>query len=137
MKIIRAILIGIGIWILGVSAYTLSYEFQILSDPEQQANTVLFTVIIPLVWLGSYTYYKKGHSTHGYFVGQVFLLVAAFLDATITVPLLIVPNGGSHYTFFTDIGFWCIAAELMGVAVLYYYIMVYPKIKTLSKWNSI
>ncbi|WP_299111521.1 DUF5367 family protein [uncultured Winogradskyella sp.] len=132
MKTIKAILIGIGIWFLAVSFYTLSYQLQILEDPDQQANIVLFTIVIPLVWLGSYFYYKKSRTIHGYFVGQVFLLVAAFLDAVITVPLFIVPNGGNHYTFFTDLGFWIIALELISVTVLYYYIMVYPKTKTLK-----
>lgn len=127
MKTIRAILIGIAIWVLAVSIYTLSFEFQILEDPNQQANMVLFTAVLPLVWLGSYIYYKKGSKTHGYFLGQVFLLVAAILDAIVTVPLFVIPNGGNHYTFFTDPGFWIIALELVGVAVLYYYIKVYPK----------
>ena len=93
---------------------------------------VLFIVVMPLVWLGSYLYYQKGSKTHGYFVGQVFLLVAAFLDALITVPLFVIPNGGNHYTFFTDLGFWIIAFELLGVAVLYYYTRVYPKTQTLK-----
>ncbi len=132
MKTIRAIVIGIVIWILAVSCYTLSFGFQILEDANQQANMVLFAVVIPLVWLGSYVYYNKGSEVHGYFVGQVFLLVAAFLDAIITVPLFIIPNGGSHYTFFTDLGFWSIAFELVAVSVLYYYIMIYPKVKTLN-----
>ncbi|WP_353778728.1 DUF5367 family protein [Winogradskyella sp. 3972H.M.0a.05] len=132
MKTIKAILIGIGIWSLAVSFYTLSFQFQILEDPNQQANIVLFTVVMPLVWLGAHLYYKKGSNIHGYFVGMIFLLVAAFLDAIITVPLFVIPNGGNHYTFFTDQGFWIIALELVGVAVLYYYIKVYPKTNTIK-----
>lgn len=130
MKTIKAILIGIGIWVVAISFYTLSFQFQFLEDPNQQANMVLFIVVMPLVWLGSHLYYQKGSKIHGYFVGQVFLLVAAFLDALITVPLFVIPIGGNHFTFFTDLGFWIIAFELLGVAVFYYYIMVYPKTKT-------
>lgn len=132
MKTIKAILIGMGIWFLAVCFYTLSYQFQIMEDPDQQANIVLFTVVMPLVWLGSYIYYKTGSTSHGYLVGQTFLLVAAFLDAVITVPLFIIPNGGNHYSFFTDIGFWIIAFEMLGVAVLYYYLRVYPITKNLK-----
>ncbi|MBI0399329.1 MAG: DUF5367 domain-containing protein [Cytophagales bacterium] len=132
MKTIKAILIGGGIWLLAVGLYTLSFHYQFLEDPNQQANMVLFIVVMPLVWLGSYLYYQKGSKTHGYFVGQVFLLVAAFLDALITVPLFVIPNGGNHYTFFTDLGFWIIAFELLGVAVLYYYTRVYPKAQALK-----
>jgi len=130
METIRSILIGIGIWVLAVTCYTLSFYFQIMENPEQQANLVLFFAIMPLAWIGSHNYYKKDKKTHGYFVGQVFLLVAAFLDAVITVPLFIIPNGGNHFTFFTDLEFWIIALELLGLAVLYYYIMVYPKLLT-------
>jgi type IV secretory pathway VirB3-like protein len=132
MKVIRAILIGIGIWGLAVTCYTLSYQFPILEDPDQQANMVLFSIVMPIVWLGSYLYYKKGNSTHGFKVGEVFLVVAAFLDAVITVPLFVIPNGGNHYTFFTDPGFWIIALEMVGTATLYYYIRIYPKSKSIN-----
>ena len=133
MKTIRAILIGIGIWVLAVSFYTLSFQFQFHEDTNQQANMVLSTVVIPLVWLGAAIYYNRESHIHGSFVGLIFLLVAAFLDAVITVPFFIVPNGGNHYSFFTDPGFWIIAMELIGVAILYYYIMVYNKTKTLKQ----
>ena len=51
MKIKRAILIGIAIWIIGVLFYSLSFSVPILENPETQANMVLFVVVIPLVWL--------------------------------------------------------------------------------------
>lgn len=127
MKVIRSILIGIGIWILAVSFYTFSYQFSIMENPDQQANMVLFTVVMPLVWLGSFLYYKSDRTTNGYRVGQTFLMVAAFLDALITVPIFVIPNGGNHYTFFTDPSFWIIAFEMVATATLYYYTIVYPK----------
>jgi len=133
MKTFRAILIGTGIWFVAVAFYTLSFQFPILENPDQQANMVLFTVVMPLVWLGSHIYYKKDSTTHGFKIGQVFLLTAAFLDAIITVPMFIIPNGGSHYTFFVDPGFWTIAFEMIAIAVLYYYITIYPKTKTLKQ----
>ncbi len=132
MKTTRAILIGIGIWAAGVSAFTLSYYVPILENPDQQANIVLFTVVMPLVWLGSHLYYKNDRSTHGYLIGQTFLLVAAALDALVTVPVFMIPNGVNHYDFFTDPGFWGIACEFIAVAVLYYYIKVYPKTQTVK-----
>ncbi|MGY3795113.1 DUF5367 family protein [uncultured Aquimarina sp.] len=132
MKIFRLVTIGIGIWILAVCAFTFSYEFQILHNPEQQANMVLSLSILPLVWLGSSIYYKNGVTTNGYIVGVVFFLIAAFLDTLITVPLFIMPNGGNYYTFFTDFSFWIIAIELVGVAMLFYYLKVYPKVKTIK-----
>jgi hypothetical protein len=41
--------------------------------------------------------------------------VAIMLDATITVPVLIMPYGGNHISFFTDPGFWLTAVEYVSV----------------------
>lgn len=122
MKQIRAIGIGSIIWIIGVSIYTLSSYISILEDAALQANMLLFLSVIPLVWYGAKQYYKEGINTHGYWVGQTFFLTSATLDALITVPFFSIPNGGSHYQFFTDFGFWLIGFEFVGIAVLYWYI---------------
>jgi len=127
MKTQRAILLGIAIWIIAILFYSISYTIPILEDLDIQANVVLFVVVMPLVWYGCYFYYKKDNKTHGLKVGQTMLLTAAALDALITVPLFVIPNGGNHYSFFTSIGFWIIAFEFLIVASLYYYVRVYPK----------
>ncbi|MFD0760896.1 DUF5367 family protein [Lutibacter aestuarii] len=122
MKYLRAISIGIIIWILGVSVFTLSSNIFILENAEQQANMLLFISVIPLVWFGAKQYYKKETNTHGYWVGQTFFLTATVLDALITVPVFIIPNGGSYHQFFTDVGFWFIGLEFLAITVLYWYI---------------
>lgn len=127
MKTQRAILIGIAIWIIAILFYTISYAIPILENQDTQANIVLFVVVMPLVWFGSYFYYKKDNKTHGLKVGQVLLLTAVALDALITVPLFVIPNGGNHYSFFTSVGFWIIAFEFLLVASLYWYSCVYTK----------
>ncbi|MDT0606869.1 DUF5367 family protein [Croceitalea rosinachiae] len=119
MKTLRAIVIGILIWILGVSAFTLSFFIPVLENLEQQANLVLLIAAIPLVWFGSQQYYKKDTKTHGMWVGITFFGVAAILDALITVPFLVAPQGGSHYVFFTDSGFWLIGGVFITTAILY------------------
>ncbi|MEN1785742.1 MAG: DUF5367 family protein [Bacteroidota bacterium] len=124
MKHLRAISIGIIIWIIGVSLYNLSFYIPILENPVQQAKTVLFIAVIPLVWLGTKQFYKKNSAMQGYWLGQTFFLTAATLDALITVPLFIIPNGGSHYDFFTDPGFWLIALEFLAIPSLYWYARV-------------
>ncbi|NAY92228.1 hypothetical protein GTQ34_09880 [Muricauda sp. JGD-17] len=130
MRKVRAIIIGTIIWALGVSVYSLSFLANIMEDAQQQANLVLFIAVMPLVWFGSKLYYKKGNSMHGYFVGQTFFLVAAALDALITVPFLVIPNGGSYFEFFTDMGFWLIGLEFIVTATLYWYAKVYTKSQT-------
>jgi len=59
-------------------------------------------------------------------VGQTLLLTAVAMDALITVPFFVIPKGGSHYSFFTSMGFWIIALEFLIVASLYWYIRVFP-----------
>lgn len=122
MKHLRAIGIGIIIWILGVSVYNLSFYISFLEDTQQQANMLLFIAVMPLVWFGAKQYYKKGANTNGYWVGQTFFLTATALDALITVPVFVIPNGGSYYQFFTDLGFWLIGFEFISITVLYWYI---------------
>ena len=105
MKKIRAIGIGTGIWGLGVSAFVGSFFIPLLENAEEQANLVLFLAVVPLVWYGTKLYYKSGNKTHGWKIGLTFFLIAAALDALITVPFLVVPNGGSYQEFFLDPGF--------------------------------
>lgn len=121
MKKSRAISIGIIIWIIGVSVFTLSSYISILENAELQANMLLFISVIPLVWFGAKYYYKEDLKTHGYWVGQTFFLTATALDALITVPFFIIPNGGSYYQFFTDLGFWLIGLVFIVITVLYWY----------------
>lgn len=130
MKIKRAILTGVIIWIIAISFYTLSSIYA-SEYVENLSNIVLFIVVMPLVWLGSSYYYKKDKKTHGYVVGQTMLLTAVALDVLITVPFFILPNGGSYNSFFTSLEFWIIAFEFLSVAVLYWYIRIYPKIKNI------
>ncbi|MDY2586809.1 DUF5367 family protein [Winogradskyella aquimaris] len=122
MKHLRAVGIGIIIWILGVSVYNLSFYISFVEDAQQQANILLSIAVMPLVWFGAKQYYKKGTNTHGYWVGQTFFLTATALDALITVPVFIIPSGGSYYQFFTDLGFWLIGFEFISITVLYWYI---------------
>ncbi|WP_350293832.1 DUF5367 family protein [uncultured Croceitalea sp.] len=119
MNTFRAISIGVIIWILGVSAFSLSFFIPVLKNLEQQANLVLLIAAIPLVWFGSKVYYKKDDKTHGMWIGITFFGVASILDALITVPLLFVPQGGSHYVFFSDPDFWLIGGVFITTAILY------------------
>lgn len=130
MKIKRAIVLGILIWSIGILLYSLSYYVPILENQETQANIVLFVAVMPLVWLGSKFYYKKDSQTHGYLVGQTFLLTAVALDALITVPFFVIPKGGSHFNFFTGLGFWIIAIEFLVIATLYWHARVFTQLKS-------
>jgi len=124
MSIKRAILSAVTIWILGVGVYTASYFIEIISDPELQANLVLATFLLPIAVLGAHIYYKNGLKTNGLRLGVAMFFIAMILDALFTVPLLIIPYGGDHFTFFTAPEFWLIAVEYIGTITLYWRIKI-------------
>ena len=121
MKQLRTIGLGVIIWITGVSIYSVSFYIPILEDKEFQANILLSLGILPVVWFGAKQYYKKENAVKGYWLGLAFFLIAAVLDAVITVPFLIIPYGGTYYSFFTAGGFWLIGMELVLMTTVYWY----------------
>lgn len=125
MSKIRAIIVGGFIWVLGSSFYAASYLFPFLEDLELQANLVLALAIIPNAWMGARIYYK-GANMYGPTVGTIVVLTAILLDAIITVPYLIVPQGGTYQSFFGAPAFWLIALEYFMVVVLYWLLKVKP-----------
>ena len=111
---------SVVVYIVGIVAYVGSYFVPILSDPELQANLFLMIAIIPAASLGTHIYYQKSQGTHGFVLGSAMFLGAIILDATITVPIFIIPNGGNHLSFFGDPGFWLIGLEYISVVVAYW-----------------
>ena len=120
MHIKSVIISSLLVWLLGLIAYSVSHFIPIMDDSELQANWVLAIAVIPLAGLGAHLYYRKGHQTDGFKLGIAMFLVAMLLDALITVPVFVIPDGGNHLSFFTDLGFWIIALEYIGVVVVYW-----------------
>lgn len=110
---------SVVIYVLGIIAYVGSYFVPVMENLELQANLVLMVAIIPAVSLGSHLYYRRGHLTNGSTLGLIMFLGAMVLDAVITVPLFIMPYGGTHLSFFGDPGFWLIGLEYVLVVVIY------------------
>ena len=118
---IKSIIISATIiWIIAVAAFVASYFVPIMSDPDLQANWVISIVLIPSATLGAHIYYRNGYKTNGLALGGFIFLVAMILDALITVPVFIIPNGGNYISFFTDPGFWLIGAEIVIVVAAYW-----------------
>ena len=99
------------VWIFVIIFYTASYTIPFISNAELQANIVLCLVLIPCARAGARYYYKNGDHTSGFLLGVVMVVIAMILDSLITVPVFIIPGGGSHLTFFSDPAFWVIALE--------------------------
>lgn len=133
---IKSIVISaIIIWIIGVVTFIASYFVPIASDADLQANWVISIVLIPSTYLGAHIYYRNGYKTNGFILGSFIFLIAAILDAIITVPIFIIPNGGNYVSFFTDIGFWLIGLEIVIISVVYWKIkesIKTPELMTLS-----
>lgn len=105
---------------LGIVSFVGSYFVPIMKDPDLQANLVLMAALIPAATTGAYLYYRRGNTTHGVVLGSVLFLSAIVLDAIITVPVFIIPNGGNHLTFFGDPGFWLIGVEYVVIVAAYW-----------------
>jgi len=102
----RAIISSLIIWILGVSAFVGSYYLPLMENPDEQANWFLTFALIPSILIGVYVYYRRSIRTNWFLLGGFMFFLTMLLDATITVPLFIIPAGGDHLSFFGDPGFW-------------------------------
>lgn len=127
MKTVRALLTGALVWLFGVSAFTAFYELPLMENRYAQANIGLALLVPPLVWFASQLYYNKVKTAHGLKFGLLMLLASATLDALITVPVLIIPFGGSYASFFGSLDFWLIALEFLLVSLIYWYFNVRPE----------
>lgn len=107
-------------YLIGIVAFIGSYYVPIMTDADLQANIFLMVAMIPAASFGAFLYYRKNFMTHGLLLGIVMFLGAMVLDALITVPLFIIPNGGNHYVFFVDPGFWLIGIEYVAVVTIYW-----------------
>lgn len=122
LSISKATISAIIVWTLGVTAYAGSYFIPIMEDPDLQANWVLSIALIPATVLGAHLYFRRGYRTNGLLLGSFMFLVTILLDACITVPVFIIPNGGDHLSFFGDPGFWLIGLEYIMVVTAYWLI---------------
>ena len=118
-KISRATLAALIVWALGVIAFVCSFFVPLMKDPYIQANWVLALALIPATALGTGYYYGKGFRTNGLVLGACMFGVTILLDALVTVPLFLIPEGGNHAQFFADPVFWLLGLEYIGLVALY------------------
>ncbi|MEN0003629.1 MAG: DUF5367 family protein [Bacteroidota bacterium] len=125
LNVKMAALAALIAYLIGVAAFVGSFFAPILQSPETQANVVLGIAIIPAALLGAHFYYRHTYSTNGFILGAFMFSIIMALDALITVPLFIIPAGGSHFDFFTAPSFWIIGLELILTVALYWRIRMY------------
>ena len=104
-------------WTLGVASFVSAFLLP-TSNPDLVANTVLFCAVPLVATVGARFYYQQAES-NGFVLGLFMFTVAGSLDAIITVPLLIMPAGGTYQSFYGDPGFWIIGIEYVAAVALY------------------
>ena len=133
-KTLLSIVYGVLVWIIGVSFYLLSFYLPVLENSELQSNIVLAFAIIPCASLGTYLFYKKSYRKPS-ILALIFIAVSIILDSLITVPLFIIPDGGSYGTFFGDPMFYILVVEFYFI-VLYFGNYLIRKTKTKNSHNG-
>ncbi|KXX66861.1 DUF5367 family protein [Flammeovirga sp. SJP92] len=116
-NIILSIVYALLVWALGVSLFLSSFYVPVLENTERQADIVLALGIIPSATLGTYLFYRKGKMNPSH-LALLFVVVAVLMDLLITVPVFIIPAGGSYSEFFQNTMFYTIAVE-------FYFIVFY------------
>lgn len=117
MKPFRLIVASFALWFFGALIYFISLT---LGLTMFQADIVLAVTAIPLTLGSTHWYYRKTSGPAGHWFGILLLLMAILLDALITVPLFILPDGGSYGEFFGAPMFWVISTVIAATATLYY-----------------
>jgi hypothetical protein len=115
----RAIIAAVIVWVLVMIFYIASFSMHILGNAALQANIMISLALIPCAKAGASFYYRKRARTNGLLLGAIMVFIAIVLDSLITVPVFIIPEGGSHLTFFSDQGFWVLAFEYFLIVVIY------------------
>jgi len=101
MRIVRAIGIGILLWVLIFAEISI---FQIgLQLTRLFAQVVHYILLIPIGILGAWMYYKSGDEVNGFLLGIFVLITGIILDALITVPVFL---EGNYADFYADPFLW-------------------------------
>ena len=120
MKIVRAISTGALIWALIFVEWSIMVFAPMLKDMENLQWAISYILLIPIVIFGASLYYKSGDKVNGFILGSVMLATGLILDAIITVPFFIEPQGGSYTSFFLTATAITGYAELILIAGVYW-----------------
>ena len=117
MKTLRAILLGVLLWVL--IFVEISITMVGLKFPDMTVWVIHYLFLIPFGILCARLYYKSRDKINGFLLGIVLLVVGAILDLIITVPFFIIPQGGSYATFFLSSSMWISFVEVIAVVGIY------------------
>lgn len=124
MEKFRAVFVGIFVWTLILILFSIMGLVPAIHDSELTQNLILYVVLIPLVSFGAAYFYKKGDKTNGFIIGAIMAFTGIILDAVITVPFVIIPQGGSYSSFFINPFFFITIIEYVFIVFFYWKIKV-------------
>jgi hypothetical protein len=101
MRVLRAILAGILLWVL------IFVEISIVQVGLQVtgvvADIIHYILLIPMGIFCAWFYYRGKDKTNGFLLGLVMLITGIVLDLVITLPLFL---KGDYIGFYTDPFLW-------------------------------
>lgn len=116
----RAISIGALLWLIIFIEWSIIVMTPVLKDLKFWQYVIHFFILIPIVCFGASYYYKNKNNTNGFLLGLVMMLTAAILDAVITVPLLVIPQGGSYIDFFFSVHGVFFSLEFIAISGIFW-----------------
>jgi hypothetical protein len=124
MKFLRAVAIGALFWLLifiEISVTMIGLKFS-----DSTTYIIHYILMIPIAMLCAWLYYKgegnKKGKTNGFVLGLFMAIVGIILDMIITVPMFIIPQGGSYAAYFSNL--YLIAGLIEGVVLIGLYGMI-------------
>lgn len=130
MDIVRAVKSGALVWLLVFITFSVASFLPVIKGSETLQNLFVCLLLPAYSFLSARYYYKKEQTTNGLIIGLVMVVTILPLDAFITVPLEIIPKGGSYFTFFTSLIFWGLISIHMISTFLYWKIKVCPSVSS-------
>lgn len=119
MKAKRLIITGLMMWVLILTVFIVLLMLPITKDSPALQNTVLCVLVAPIALLGAKLYYQSNDQSSGIQVGIALVAVSLIMDAIITTPFIIIPQGGSYLEFYTSGILWLVVAENIAIVYLY------------------
>ena len=114
MRFLRAIGIGALFWL--IIFVEISITMIGLAFSDLTTYIIHYILMIPLSILCAWLYYKSGDKTNGFALGLLVVLVGVVLDMIITIPLFIIPQGGSYGSYFSN--YYLLAGLLEGIVLI-------------------
>lgn len=120
MKTSRLLFTGLLMWLSIFTVFTALVMLPVTKNSLSLQNTLLVVFVAPIVLACTAIYYKTGANAHGIIVGFLFTAISLCLDALITLPLIIIPSGGSYQAFYSSTILWVVVVESITLVFLYW-----------------